>query len=213
MISTAAENMEQHYFMDNMEMHCVTYKKEILDRLNYIQTEGISYTDQEWIFYPLTGVNSICYIPLDLYTYMLNRKGRTMDMDVVTRDASHYILILKRMIHFMKDNVLDSPSKEKYIKHRLSRNLREIFKLILIYQTDDQYHSHVEELEVLDSQIKKDLPSLFEESDSYVISKEIPCRFVRYWRNKKRRYPHVFLVLCQHLKNLDNLLRKKHLRG
>lgn len=45
------------------EMHGVMYKTDNLRRINYRQTEGISYTDQEWIFEPMISVKSFCYIP------------------------------------------------------------------------------------------------------------------------------------------------------
>ena len=36
-----------------MEMHAITYKTRLLRDNNYYQTEGISYTDQEWVFFPM----------------------------------------------------------------------------------------------------------------------------------------------------------------
>ena len=37
---------------NNMQMHSVTYLRENILKIEYQQTEGISYTDQEWIFIP-----------------------------------------------------------------------------------------------------------------------------------------------------------------
>lgn len=48
-------------------MHSVMYKTSIFKNINYHQTEGISYTDQEWIFAPLSVVKNVFYIPCSLY--------------------------------------------------------------------------------------------------------------------------------------------------
>ena len=39
--------------VEYFSMHNVIYKRSLLKNMDYIRTEGISYTDQEWIFYPM----------------------------------------------------------------------------------------------------------------------------------------------------------------
>ena len=62
----------------NLWMHNVAYKRELLLGIDYKQTEGISYTDQEWIFRPFTEVRTAIYFKLPLYRYTLGREGQTM---------------------------------------------------------------------------------------------------------------------------------------
>ncbi len=57
-------------------LHAVAYRTEILRRIGYRQTEGISYTDQEWIFWPLIAVEKIYYLPVNVYSYLLGRYGQ-----------------------------------------------------------------------------------------------------------------------------------------
>lgn len=77
----------KEYFFDEIcvnsgvvdaEMHAVTYKTENLKNIDYKQTEGISYTDQEWIFMPMTTVRTVIYQPVYLYEYLVGREGQTM---------------------------------------------------------------------------------------------------------------------------------------
>lgn len=219
MVSVYADGRQIRQSMANadletmMEMHVATYKKEVLDRMGYRQTEGISYTDQEWTFYPMTGVNTISYIPLVVYVYMLDRQGQTMDLDVEVKKVADKMIIARRMIDFVKVAQFEEPSKESYIRHRLLRFLRLIYKLVLLYQTDEQYRLHLSELEALDAKVRNDLPELYEAMNTVVISSEIPLKFIKRWREKHRRYPHVVLLLHQQLKHLDVFLRKVHLRG
>ncbi len=202
----------QDEFMNKMEMHHITYKKTVLDSVGYRQTEGISYTDQEWTFYPMPEVRTIVYFPEIIYEYMLDREGQTMDMAVELKRVGQKMIIARRMIDYLKEwHYGDLPSKT-YLKCRLSRFLRLIYKLILLYQTDEQYLSQKNELMVLDEKVRHDLPSLYDEASAFVISSEIPLKFVRYWRNTGCRYPRLVLKLHKHLKSLDIYLRMLHIR-
>ena len=202
----------QDEFMNKMEMHHITYRKTVLDSVGYRQTEGISYTDQEWTFYPMPGVRTIDYFPEIIYEYMLDREGQTMDMAVELKRVGQKMIIARRMIDYLKEwHYGDLPSKT-YLKCRLSRFLRLIYKLILLYQTDEQYLSQKNELMFLDEKVRHDLPSLYDEASAFVISSEIPLKFVRYWRNTGCRYPRLVLKLHKHLKSLDIYLRMLHIR-
>ena len=55
----------------SMQMHAFTYKTENLKCMKYHQTEGISYTDQQWIHHPMYTVHNIKYRPMIIYKYML----------------------------------------------------------------------------------------------------------------------------------------------
>ena len=199
-------------FMNKMEMHHITYRKTVLDEVGYIQTEGISYTDQEWTFYPMIGVRSIVYFPEIIYEYMLGREGQTMNIDVELERVGQKIIIAERMMAFMKDWRSDNSAQENYLKCRLSRFLRLIYKQILLYQTDEQYLTHNDELMTLDKKVQHDLPFLYDQVSAFVISSEIPLKFVKYWRDNGCRYPRLVLNLHKSLKSLDVYLRKLHIR-
>lgn len=202
----------QNEFMNKMEMHHITYKKKVLDEVVYRQTEGISYTDQEWTFYPMLGVESIIYFPETIYEYMLDREGQTMNLEVELNRVDQKMIIVRRMIDFVKELHLENHSKENYFKCRLSRFLRMIYKQVLLYQSDEQYLFYKERLVSLDQEVGHHLPYLYEEVGDYVISPEIPLRFVNYWRMHNRRYPNMVLKFHRSLKNLDVYLKKLHIR-
>ena len=72
----------------DMWMHAVTYRRAIFEGLNYHQTEGISYTDQEWIFLPMSRVKSLCGYPHVVYKYLVGREGQTVDPKVFAKNIS-----------------------------------------------------------------------------------------------------------------------------
>ena len=47
------EQLRRVFYSKHFQMHAVTYKTQIFKSLNYHQSEGISYTDQEWMFLPI----------------------------------------------------------------------------------------------------------------------------------------------------------------
>ena len=75
-------------FMD-MQMHGVTYRRDMLLQLGYVQTEGISYTDHQWISTPMMAVRTVSYFDKPLYRYLVGREGQTMNPEVKARSISH----------------------------------------------------------------------------------------------------------------------------
>lgn len=75
-------------FME-MQMHGVTYRRDLLLQLEYVQTEGISYTDHQWITTPMIAVKTVSYFSKPLYQYLVGREGQTMNPEVKARRISH----------------------------------------------------------------------------------------------------------------------------
>lgn len=67
-------------------MHGLTYRTSLVKSINYSQTEGISYTDQEWIFAPIAYSNTIAYFDKTIYKYLVGRDGQTMDPSVFEKN-------------------------------------------------------------------------------------------------------------------------------
>lgn len=72
-----------------MQMHGVAYRRDLLLRLEYVQAEGISYTDHQWIAIPMIAVRTVSYFNKPVYKYLVGREGQTMDPKVKARRISH----------------------------------------------------------------------------------------------------------------------------
>ena len=81
-----------------MEMHAVTYKRAKLLEMDYRQTEGISFTDQQWIFAPMTQIETICFYARPVYKYLVGRAGQTMDPAIQAKQKSQLIKCLYGMV-------------------------------------------------------------------------------------------------------------------
>lgn len=59
-------------------IHHFTYRRSLLSNINYHQTEGISYSDNEWVAKPMVAVESVYFIPLSIYCYLRGRADQTI---------------------------------------------------------------------------------------------------------------------------------------
>ena len=77
------ENMtelsEQEEGGERLTIHSICYRTKILKKMGYRQSEGIPYTDTEWIIEPMVMVRQIRYCPFTVNQYLVGRDGQTMD--------------------------------------------------------------------------------------------------------------------------------------
>lgn len=70
-----------------IEIHAVTYRTAMVLRLEYVQTEGVSYSDSEWVTLPMAGVTNVSYFAFSLVKYLVGRQGQTMDPAVAEKNS------------------------------------------------------------------------------------------------------------------------------
>lgn len=104
-------------FAPRSQMHNVAYKREIFDSIDYHQSEGISYTDMEWIFKPMTAVNTVRYLPLALYKYLTGRDGQTMDPAIQRKRFGDIRKMITNLLNFYS-NYENTDSQKQYLYER-----------------------------------------------------------------------------------------------
>lgn len=170
------EQLRRVFYSKHFQMHAVTYKTQLFKSLNYHQSEGISYTDQEWMFLPMTKVQTIAYFPQVLYCYLLGREGQTMDMKSQLRQIGHQMQgTLKMLTDY---NAIGSGVNEmwkNYMVYRLNRRVSEIYKISLLYKLPQ------EDLIRFDSKIKDLNNKFYHQLDILTFHKFFPHHFIRYW--------------------------------
>lgn len=123
----ASEVVTRPEFLD-MQMHAVTYRTSMLTRMAYTQSEGISYTDQQWIFMPVAQVRTIAYCRATVYRYLVGRAGQTMDPAVRMRSIDHMMkCTLKMARDYDGAYAALGPAHDEYLLTRLRRNIRDIY--------------------------------------------------------------------------------------
>lgn len=87
----------------NIQMHGIAYKTCLLRDMNYVQTEGISYTDQEWSYTPMFRVRNVSYFSGYLYLYLIGRAGQTMDPSVFSKSINqNEICVIRKLKDYLE---------------------------------------------------------------------------------------------------------------
>ena len=117
-----------------IQMHAIIYRTNLLKEINYRQTEGISYTDQEWCFYPMVKVQTIRYYAIELYDYLIGREGQTMSPTSMKRMIKHLIIIAEKMLDYFSNINKTTISRMHYLylEYRVVDRYKDIYRFFLL---------------------------------------------------------------------------------
>lgn len=159
------------------QMHGFTYKTKILREMKYNQTEGISYTDQEYVNIPFTRVKTVCYYPNILYNYLLGREGQTM-MSIKDKSMGQLMQVVSKLCEFYSSSDYDNKVYKNYLFQQI------LVQIHLIYSSGLLEKSfNVEILKDFDIKLMQ-YPSLYSES-AKIKARRFP--YVEIWRNNNRK--------------------------
>ena len=161
-------------------IHYITYKTVILKEINYRQTEGISYTDEEWCFYPILAVHNFYSLSMPLYRYTVGREGQTMDPCKWIKSADQEVKVTMGLLHFIETNDYWKKSRvSAYLQQKLIERISSFYQKMLIdYGLYDN-----ENLLSLEDYLQKHNPEVYNQlSDVVASSKRITFHYIRYWR-------------------------------
>lgn len=85
-------------------MHKVAYRTTLLKKIGLKLQEGISYTDNEYAYYPFEHINSVIFLNEVLYTYWIGRDGQTVTPGVMAKRSWQLYKIINRMLDNYKAN-------------------------------------------------------------------------------------------------------------
>lgn len=87
-------------FDKNVHMHQITYLTRFLRNINYKQTEGICYTDTEYVFMPLIQARSMYCLDISLYQYYIGRSDQSMSPKVLMKNFLHLQKVLLSILDY-----------------------------------------------------------------------------------------------------------------
>lgn len=167
-------------------MHAVAYRTQMLRDIYYTQTEGISYTDSEWVHLPLYSVKTMAYLDFNVYQYLVGREGQTMDPKVMMRTINHHEIIARSLI----ENEEKHPSEgfaHVTIKRQIEYLLIKVYRIRLALQ--DEVSFNQEEMTAFDTYIKEHRPDMYRKMGRLPLKKGMPIPYVLYWRAFGHRFP------------------------
>lgn len=179
-------DLQKEYSLKDMNlsmdfrMHGLTYKTECLRKIGYSQMEGISYTDSEWCFMPMSVVKSVRYYEKVLYQYLVGREGQTVEDSVHAKKYWMEVNVLERMINQYienKDRWADDVCN--YMLNSLIGRIKIVYEKVLI----EYYGCYpMDKFRKLDQFIKKSIPECVERTNDFIIYKRLPIKYVKAWR-------------------------------
>ena len=115
-------NLIHRFPAERIAMHAVAFKRDLLYKIQYRQTEGISYTDDEWIFSPFGFSETIFNTGLMVYRYLVGREGQTIEICTLNRRIDQLYKVIKNCTDFMTNNKsVITPFGYNYFIKRLDR--------------------------------------------------------------------------------------------
>ena len=188
-----------------MHMHRIFYQTDKLRAIGYHQTEGMSYTDQEWMCEPMTTVNRFYYMDIWLYQYLVGREGQTVDPAVKLKSIKQYMHAVCVMTEFYEKYEGDADHR-KYVWHRLEGQLWEVYRPLLCETKNLDLTALLE----FDSRIKELSPEIYKLGDIYKVGK---IRIVTLWRKWRYTNSSVYIPLFYDLVVIINNIRSLVFRG
>lgn len=160
----------------------ITYNRKIFRDLNYHQTEGISYTDTEWCFSPMTQVHNLIAIDACVYKYQLGREGQTMDPTVYSKSIPQRMQCFKAMLKSIAGMDL-SDDKRKFTSSQLVKHAVYLYNYYLV----ENYEADIKPLKELDEIFKKFNPEAYNLCNNIQFRLHLPYHHIQNWRQKDRR--------------------------
>lgn len=178
-IMLSVSEVLEEFLNPQIQMHAVTYKTNNLRKINYIQTEGISYTDQEWMFMPMTTVNKVYYHPVVVYRYLVGRAGQTVEMDAHIRNIKHHIRKNEDLFAFyMKGEYSEEVCH--YLETRLINSFYFVY-YVCFFKIGNK--SALLTLKKIDEDLKRS-PQIYRMLDTKSVNKRLHYKFIHNWRSK-----------------------------
>lgn len=165
-----------------IEMHCVAYRSSIFRNIDYHQTEGISYTDMEWVFHPMSEVRNVYYFNKVIYRYLNGREGQTIDQNVLLSRIFHVEKGLWKQIEVFQQIPTDNITYG-YLIGMLK------FRIKFLYQTGMAKGSTFD-LAAFDEQLHKVSPGLYKETETILMAGgllNLQMPIIKMWRRMGRK--------------------------
>ena len=175
-------------------MHALAYRTELLRRIGYRQTEGISYTDQEWAVLPLLHVRTFQRCAETVYRYLVGRPGQTCDEAVRLKNFAMHFCVARSIIRsYERGKGLLPDTNLALAGNQIRKHLRFFFHTCLL---SFPKQTNQTDLASFDEFLLGEAPDWFGYVDSFrtLFVRGFPFHFVREWRRKHTRRTAAFLL-------------------
>lgn len=156
----------------------ITYKTEIVRSIGYKQTEGISYTDDEWVYKPMMNVSTVMYYPHSVYKYLRGREGQTFDPKVIKKTLKQRVTVAKSMVdYYVTNKPRFNADVYPFMEYKLFLRLRTLYHYHLLrYKSAES----VEQIVEFDFYLKEKAADLYDLLNE--LKNNYGWHYLRQWR-------------------------------
>ena len=161
-------------------MHAVAFRTERVRQLGYRQSEGLSYTDQEWIAIPMENVRVAVHFKEAVYQYRVDREGQTCDLSVYLKNLWQQVKVTEGLVKRfgLVGKELRAPNKD-CIRQLIEFRVRMLYQY---YFQDRTKYCPRNGLKALDRLLKELMPELYSSLECMYLSERVRFHCVREWR-------------------------------
>ena len=169
-------------------MHGVCYRTQILLDMAYRQSEGIAYTDQEWVFYPLFKVKSVAFADVPLYQYNTTREGRSMDAQTQIRSISQLVSVTEALARYFVANkgALSSQLRETFLRNNVADKMKIVYRKYLLAMPNQVFA--ISDFKEFDNRLTALLAECGIEGLKVPVNNLLKVDLLARWRSKGRRH-------------------------
>ena len=178
-------------FLENKNLYdlphqSIAYKRSLLQQINYVQTEGVPFTDLEWVSYPMIAVKTIAYFKRVLYEYDLSREGQSVSQEAHCKEMPKDCFIVEKMASYYENHKECIPVDNRRVLEKivLSNVVRVYFHFLINWPKLLSNSLLVE----YDNEINKISPELYEKASLTIEKRKfMTLKYIYEWRKKKTR--------------------------
>lgn len=162
-------------------MHSMTYGLKVLKECELFISEGVSYSDTEYCFFPLKSVRTVSFIRDIVYQYNAAREGQTCSSSALAKSTHSLYVVNYRLLQFYLDEAENVNDVVRKVWQRLLIQITQLYyqtSLLFCGKDDD------ENLRMTDELVKK-IPFLNEIIGN---RRRHSVKYVNMWRCCGRRY-------------------------
>lgn len=151
----------------NILMHSVIYRTEILKNCNLELPKHTFYVDNIFVFKPLPYVKTMYYLNVDLYRYFIGREDQSVNEKIMIGRIDQQIKVTKIMIDSFEQAKIKSKRLQKYMIQYLTMMMTVSTVLLLKSNTEENLNKKDELWNYLRSKNK----NLYEEVNKTFLGK------------------------------------------
>lgn len=119
----------------NIEMHNCCIRTELLRTNNVSCHEHLFYVDNEYVVYSLAYADTIVYLDLAVYQYLVGRNGQSVSMESRRRNHGQYLSVVNYLVGFYEDVAWDlSGPKKRFIARKIAYFISGVYSVLMSYK-------------------------------------------------------------------------------